>query len=314
MGRADRRLLGAAVLALLAGAALAACGSPSGQGHAGGARVASGPGGGPPPGGGETVRAFDVRARQVVAAWRRSPAARVWRSGLVLLSPGELTSIPGNAGFAGQLQKDAFDAGRYTLAGRLPSARLTGPVTWDAGGSVTVPLLTAQATFRQLADDQHCPNGPCGHLTVTGARPADLIVATSRGQAAVPAWSFTVAELPFPVTRVALAPGSYASLPAWSPGEVSHTVAGAAIAAVSADERVLTLRFLTGACDTGWGGLQYPTATAVVIGSWSHRPASNTPCSASAVFREATVRLAQALGRRVILDAATGFPVVPDSG
>jgi len=36
--------------------------------------------------GGGGGQAFDARARQVVAQWTRSPTARVWRTGLVLLS------------------------------------------------------------------------------------------------------------------------------------------------------------------------------------------------------------------------------------
>jgi len=118
-------------------------------------------------------QAFTARARQVVAQWARSPVARVWRSGLVLLSPYELTSIPPNAGFSDHQQKDEFGAGRFTLGGTLPSALLTAPVRWADGATMAVPLLTAQAAFRQLAADQACAVPGCGHLTVIAARPAE---------------------------------------------------------------------------------------------------------------------------------------------
>jgi hypothetical protein len=117
--------------------ALAACGANAGT------RTGNGTAGG--------AQAFTARARQVLAQWARSPVARAWRSGMVLLSPDELTAIPRTAGFASQRQKEEFAAGRFTLGGTLPSAPLTGRVRWAAGTTATVPLLTAQATFRQLA-------------------------------------------------------------------------------------------------------------------------------------------------------------------
>ncbi len=294
MGLAGRRVMALLVAACSAVVMLAACGTSTGSGSAGGS-------------GGQ---AFTARARQVVAQWARSPIARVWRTGLVLLSPSELTSIPPAAGFASQQQKDAFGSGRFTLGGRLPSAPLTGSVRWSTG-EITVPLLTAQAAFGQLAVGQACAVPPCGHLTVTAARPATLTVLTSRGPATVPAWRFTTAELPFPVTRAAIAPGAYSSLPAWAAERAGMLPGGAAVTAVSADGRVLTVQIITGACVSGWGARVYSTATAVVVGSWSRDSATSGPCPAMAVMRQAQVRLSQPLGTRVILDAGTGLPLLP---
>jgi len=205
-------------------------------------------------------QAFTARARQVVAQWARSPVARVWRSGLVLLSPDE---------------------------------------------------LTAQATFRQLAADQACAFPGCGHLTIIAARPANLVILTSKGPATVPAWSFTVAELPFPVTRAAIASSACTSLPATATERAGMLPGGAAVTAVSADGRVLTLRFITGACVSGWGGRVYSATSAVVVGSWSRNSDAGGACAASAAIRHGQVRLPRPLGARVILDAGTGFPVVP---
>lgn len=281
--------------------AVAACGASPGGGSAGGA--GSLVGGGP--------QAFAARARTVVAQWNRSPAARVWRTGLVLLSPDELTSIPRDAGFANQHQKEAFGAGRFTLAGRLPSAPLAGRVRRAGGAAITVPLLTAQATFRQLATNQACAIAPCGHFTVTAAQPADFTIATNRGLATVPAWRFTVAELPFPVTRAAIAPTTYSSLPASAGYRAGILPGGASVAAVADGGRALTLSISTGACVSGWGGRVYSTATALVVGSWSRDSSGSGSCPASALMRQVQVRLSQPLGTRVILDAGTGFPVVP---
>ena len=52
-----------------------------------------------------------------------------------------------------------------------------------------------------------------------------------------------------------------------------------------------------------------PRYDVVVVGGWMHNPQPNAPCAASLVGRTVTVRLAKPLSDRVILDAATGWPV-----
>lgn len=304
MGNAGRRAIAFVVAVGLVMVTLAACGTSPGGGSASGA--------GSLVGGGSL--AFTARARLVVAQWNRSPAARVWRTGLVLLSPDELTPIPRDVGFANQHQKEAFGAGRFTLTGRLPSAPLAGRVRWADGAAITVPLLTAEATFRQLATNQACAIPPCGHFTVTAAHPAELTIATNRGLATVPAWRFTVAELPWPVTRAAIAPSTYSSLPASAVYRAGILPGGASVAAIGSGGRVLTLSFSTGACVSGSGGRVYSAATAVVVGSWSRDSSGSGWCPASAIMRPAQVRLSQPVGTRVILDAGTGLPLVPGLG
>ena len=309
MAGACRGPVASLVVFALAGCAMSGATSSAGGGStAGGSTAAANTmsGTGPP--------GFDARARQVVAQWDRSPLSRVWHTGVVVLSPDELTSIPDYAGFSSGHQKDAFYSGRFTLDGVLPSSPATGRARWATGATITLPMLSAQAAFRRLAVNRPCVNGPCGHLTVTGARPSSMVIATNRGQATVPAWAFTVAQLPFPVTRAALVPGTYAVLPAWGSERAGQLQAGASVIAVSADQRVLTVKFLTGACVSVWRGLVYSAPTAVVVGSWSRDSTPDGSCTAVAVGRQAQVRLPQPLGTRVILDAATGFPVVPPSG
>jgi hypothetical protein len=265
--------------------------------------------------------AFAARARQVAAAWDRSPLRRAWSSGVVLLGSDQLTSVPG-PGFPGQT-KLAFVAGAYVLAGRLPAGPREGRVRWAGGAEATVPLIGPARALQQLSAVSPCPGGAgnCGHLTVTGARPATLTVETSRGQATVPAWAFSVRELSFPIIRAALAPDGYVTVPvggasfADAAPATAHDANGAfngtVGAEVGADGRTLTVLLATGACDTQWGGLQYSTSSAVVIGSWSYTPARTGPCPASLIVRSAIVRLARPLGDRTLLDAATGRPVAP---
>jgi len=79
---------------------------------------------------------------------------------------------------------------------------------------------------------------------------------------------------------------------------------------ISADGRTVSVRFISGACITGWGARAYQTSTAVVVGSWvSGNSAGSGACAAVGVMRAATVRLQRALGLRVVLDVATGQPL-----
>jgi hypothetical protein len=281
--------------------ALAGCGS---QHYAGNSRP--GAGASAPSG------AFTVRARQVVAQWNGSPAARAWRTGLVLLSRADLTSTPANVGFASQRQKDAFASGRFRLVGALPGQALHGRIRWADGSTLAVPLLGARATFRQLATGQACGGPPCGQLTVTAARPAAVTAYTSRGPAVIPGWQFTVAELGWPVTEAAVVSGTVIALPDRFPqpttGQDISAIGG--LRAVSADGRTLTLQFATGACVTAWGAHVYQAATAVVVGSWASGDSAGT-CPEMAVLRSAHVTLLRPLGSRVVLDVASGEPIVP---
>jgi hypothetical protein len=196
--RADGVTVSRGIVLVLLALALAACGSRPSAGNAGQSGTES-----------ANSATFTARARQVMAQWQVSAAARAWRTGLVLLGPGELTSIPRDAGFANQHQKDAFGSGRFRLAGALPRQALHGRIRWADGSTQAVPLLGAQAAFRQLAANQACAVPPCGELTITSARPAVVTVDTSKGPAVLPAWRFTMAELGWPVTEAAVAAGTF---------------------------------------------------------------------------------------------------------
>jgi hypothetical protein len=249
-----------------------------------------------------------------VAQWQVSPAARAWRTGLVLLAPGELTSSPRDAAFANQRQKDAFGSGRFRLAGALPGLGLGlhGRIRWADGAMRAVPLLGARAAFQQLAADRACAIAPCGQLTITAARPAAVTVETSRGPAVLPAWRFTMAELGWPVTEAAVASGNFITLPDPFPlPAADRDVPGVGgLQAVSADGRTLTLKITTGACDTAWGARVHQTGTAVVVGSWTSGGSSGQACPAMALLRYTRVTLARPLGSRIVLDVATGAPLV----
>jgi len=279
---------------LVAALAVAACGSqraaPSVTTHAM-----------PPAAGQNGPAAFITRARQVTALWERSAAARAWQAGLVLLDASDLTPVPRDQGFSSQRAKDAFGSGHFRLAATLPAQPLAGVVRWADGTTLRLPLLTASAAFAELAAQRPC-GGPdaCGQLTVTGAQPGAVTVPTSRGLARVPAWHFTVA--------LVVLPGHGPIPPA---GRATPGVS--ALTAISADGRTLTLGFSGSACDAAWGAYRYESSGTVVAGSWQRPSAVNTPCPAVGMPRTARVTLARPLGTRVVLDVASGLPLVPGS-
>ena len=298
----------AAVVAVAA-LAVAACGSQRAAPPAAGRATA-------PAAGQKGPAAFVARARQVTAQWDRSAAARIWRTGLVLMDASDLIPVPSGAGFSSQQEKDAFWSGHFRLAGPLPAGALPGLVRWADGSTLRPPLLTARAAFAELAAQRPC-GGPsaCGQLTVTGAQPGSVTVRTSRGLASVPAWRFTVAGLGWRVGEVAVARDALAVLPGSGPIPPAgqNTPGVDVLTAVSADGRTLTLSFTGSACDAAWGAYRYESHATVVVGSWEKPAAGNTPCPAVGMPRTARVTLARPLGTRVILDVASGLPLVSGS-
>ncbi|MGB6570886.1 MAG: hypothetical protein WBF20_04360, partial [Trebonia sp.] len=179
--------------------------------------------------------------------------------------------------------------------------------------TLRLPLLSARAAFAELAAERPCavPNA-CGQLTVTGAEPGVVTVRTSRGPASVPAWRFTVAGLGWKVSEVAVARSAFVVLPGYGqiPPAGRDTRGVSELTAVSGNGRALRLIFTGGACDAAWGAYKYESGSTVVVGSWE-RSSANGPCPAVGIGRTARVTLARPLGTRVVLDVASGLPLVP---
>ena len=265
------------------------------------------------------VGAFDALARQEAAAWARSPLAKAWRTGLVVISTDDLSSGP-SGGFPSGQDKADFGDGDLVFTGPRPSGGPAGVVTFPDGSTIKVPPLSEARTFGELTSSRDCPSCATTPLDVTAAEPTTLAVATSRGIAKVPAWAFTLQGVSGPVIQAALPPGSYVtpgskgSPSAARLAAVGTAFTGAANAAVSADGRTLTLALFGGVCDTSWGGLETEADGAVVIGGWEVDPTPNAPCAAVGVLLRTTVRLPAPVGDRVIIDAATGQPATPSRG
>jgi hypothetical protein len=313
MVRVERRSLPllAACLGLVAVAGCAAGGGSSAAGPAAPARPTASP-----PAGAVNVGAFDALARQEAVAWARSPLAKAWRTGLVVISPDDLSSGP-SGGFPSGQDKADVGNGDLVFTGPRPSGGPAGVVTFPDGSTIKVPTLSEARTFSELTSSRECPSCATTPLDVTAAKPTTLAVATSRGIAKVPAWAFTLAGVSGPVIQAALPPGSYVtpgskgSPSAARLAAVGPAFTGAANEVVSADGRTLTLGLFGGVCDTSWGGLETEADGAVVIGGWEVDPTPNTPCAAVGVLLTTTVRLPAPVRDRVIIDAATGQPATP---
>ena len=270
-----------------------------------------------PPPGAVSVGAFDALARQEAVAWARSPLAKAWRTGLVVLSPEDELSSGPSGGFPSGQDKEDFIDGDLVFTGPAPSGAPSGVVTWPGGSTMKVPVLSEARTFSELTSSRQCPSCATTPLDVTAAKPTTLAVGTSRGIAKVPAWAFTLKGVSGPVVQAALAPGSYVTPGSkGSPSDVrlaalGKAFTGAGTAAVSADGRTLTLRLFGGPCDATWGGLATEADNAVVVGGWEVDPNPNVPCAAIGISRTTTVRLSAPVGDRVIIDASTGQPVTP---
>jgi len=257
------------------------------------------------------VGEFNARARQAISAWKQSPLAKVWQTGLVLF-PNDGFMYPPSGGFPSTADALAFKTGALVFTGRPPAPYPDPQVTWAGGATMKVRALGALSAFGKLLNSGSCPGCMVHSLKVTAAKPTTITVDTSRGQARVPAWAFTIAGVSTPVIQGALAPGSYATVPSGAPASQPPSgIVGVSGVQVLPGGRTLAVWLGRSPCDTRWGVQQYATGSAVVVGGWTYAPNSGAPCAASLEVGPVTVRLNAPLGSRVVLDAAGEEPVGP---
>lgn len=280
-------------------------------------------------------RAFADRAKQVADAWVAAiDASHPWRDAFVPLD--DLTVAP-ESGFADYDLGFAFKSGWYRTAAALPQrSPAPGWITFPDGSTMTVPLIGAKSAYDLLhrgeppCDRYPAPVSPttrsaasspaggpvgapavhtCAHLTVTGARLGTTTMRTSRGAAEVPAWLFTVAELPVPIARIAVDGSAVTSPPAVSvPPLKSELANGFAAAQGPVTARNTTLSFTVGLgdCEGEPTGAAYEVGNLVITAATRNRLPAQGACSLVGTQQPVTVTLKKPLGGRLLLDAVTG--------
>ncbi|MGW6058072.1 hypothetical protein [Streptomyces sp. NPDC055189] len=281
-------------IALLVGGACAVAGCGSEKADRSGAQV---------PDSGSALKR-EVRARQVADAWDGSQAAEVWGKGYYPM--GEAVQLP-EEGFRTAADQRAFTTQNFALHGDLPGdPHEDGAVQWKSGGSLALPLAGARTAYEALARGVN--DG--AHLTVTGAKPGEMDLVTSRGPATVPAWLFTLEGYDTPLKRAAVTPSKLPRSPIGAAKDVSTGVLSplGRLVEVAGGGRSVTVVANHGACDDGPAVDVLETGGSVVL-SASVTGTKDGPCSGVLHGEEVTVQLDQPVGDRVLLDAFTARPV-----
>ena len=293
---------------------------------AGCAPAGTGPVGSDPSADGQDT--FDRRATAVAEAWRPGPG---WATGYVPLQ--DPTVLVGEADFTPATQT-AFEAGWYRRPADLPARQPDDGTIRFPDGQLRVPLVSAGDAFLTLtrgSDPPPCPalpkepavppppapgggpddtvssrpQGECVALTITKVELGTAPLRTSRGEAQVPAWLFTVAEIDAVVATAAVAPHAIGAVP--DPVAPSDTAPEGLVAAqniVEVDGTRLAFRLGVGSCDTDITALVQERDDIVVVGGTVVR--STGVCDAMLRLAPVEVTLKEPLGARPVLDALTG--------
>ncbi|WP_078965615.1 hypothetical protein [Streptomyces aureocirculatus] len=246
----------------------------------------------------------EARARQVAEAWGASRAAVAWSRGYYPMA--DAVQLPQKT-FRNEADKRAYLTNNFVLRGNLPATpRKKGQVTWESGGSLTLPLIDAGAAYTAL--DRNSSDGP--HLTVTGAQLGEMTLATSRGPATVPAWMFALEGYETPLKRVALRPSKLPKPPIQPAGAVSASELAplGRLVKVTGEGRSVVVAANHGSCDKGQAVDVLETRSSVVLSAFIVG-AKKGPCTGELRTGEVTLKLDKPVGRRVLLDGFTGRPV-----
>lgn len=255
-------------------------------------------------GGSEPAPETRTRAREVAEAWDGSPAAEIWRKGYYPMA--DAVQLPEDA-FHNETDKEAYISQNFELRADLPDPpQKDAKVTWQGGGSLTLPLMGAREAYERL--DRN--SAPAPRLTVTAVRLGETTLATSRGPATVPAWLFTLEGYDTPLKRVALDPSK---LPEPPIGPAGDTPADDLrdldqLVEVAEDGRSVTVLAYHGSCDDGPAVDVLETDGSVVL-SGSIVGSTDGICTSDLRSKKVTVDLDRPLDDRILLDAFTGSPV-----
>ncbi|MFG2060467.1 hypothetical protein ACGFIK_03515 [Micromonospora sp. NPDC048871] len=273
---------------------------------------------------------FDRRATAVAEGWRPGPG---WSTGYIPLQ--DPTLLIGEADFTPATQT-AFQAGWYRKPADLPARQPDSGTIRFPDGELRVPLVDADEAFRTLTngvEPPSCPGakkpevppppapggdpdgtvssrpqGECVALTISKVELGTAPLRTSRGEAQVPAWLFTVEEIGAVVAATAVAPQAVGRVP--DPVVPSDSAPEGLVAAqniIEVDGTRLAFRLGVGSCDSEITPLVQEREDLVVVGGSVVR--STDVCDAMLKLEEVEVTLKEPLGTRPVLDALTGAPL-----
>jgi hypothetical protein len=287
---------------------------------------------------------FADRASQVLAAWRQAAAyddfAYDYDRRRPRLLDAPLLRRPGVVpdDTAGIMVKDEIpmpagtaDPNYHLFEDRPPD----GTVRLPDGTALRVPVIRATDAEEAINEYAHqaCTYKPqsCVTLPITRVRLDTAVLRGSPGPVTVPVWRFSTAQTPDALAWVAvgidadppvLRPQPSPDLPPWPPDgwwytPVSRVAVSSTDAAIAGSAPAATTRLVVTVSVSACGSpppvtpVVYEAADAVVLSALGP-PAAWDNCGDPPMWRTAVsfpVRLAAALGNRVILDGATGSPV-----
>ena len=217
----------------------------------------------------------------------------------------------------GDNNKRALMAGLVeSSAGLAKDTPARGQVRWLDGSTVDVNLLSATETLAALVADRagECPD--CTPLEVTEAQLATGLVDTSRGPANAPIWVYSIDGSAVKITRVAVDKSVSVDPPPWNANDPPEGISIDS-ATGTRDSKKLTVSFVGAppdeeqACGLNYTAEPVESELAVVIIIEQRRTPSPTTCSSDLVgaIRTLTVKLADVLGDRAVLEIKQGLPV-----
>ena len=253
-----------------------------------------------------------AQADAALARWADAVAAS---GGAVFVPVGKLTGQIGDWEAANGDNKVALMSGAVQAATALSTdPPPDGQVRWPNGTSATLPLMSAAQALEAIGTGGAQPCSECRPIRVTGARLTSGAFETSRGQATVPLWAFTIEGSAVQITRVAIASQVAPVIPPWDP---EHAPVGISVdkAALSSDGLTLTVSFVGAPnpanqpCGEDYTGLAVESDLAVVAIVLVQRNLTLGGCAAVGALRTAELRLAKPLGERTVLEVQEGRPV-----
>lgn len=256
------------------------------------------------------------QARDALTRWAAAVAVAGGQLGLVIV--GDATGQVGDWEVAvGDNNKLALMSGKVVAIVALSDeSPAPAKARWKDGSVQTLPTISASQAIKDLQASgvQACVE--CEALKVTAAKLTTAQIETSRGEATVPAWEFTLQGTGVRVTRVAIAASASISVtpPPWNANDppVGLSIESAS-GSVAGRELIVTFvgapEPATKPCGADYDAEAVESQTAVVVIVIGHRNSFAGACRLVGAERTATVQLGAPLGDRAVLEVKEGLPV-----